>query len=169
MLQFRGKIILGAKLYFCQPLFSKFRCPTSNRFTLKHKYFASVSKDFNYTRCEKAVFDFEINFWFLHEHFQLPMTLKIHVIIDHYNWYFKEMGKNFHDTNGEYVEAVHYSLDGHEESRKYKVKRNLGSDEHLKRALKSHISFNSMKVGSPKRIMTLKRNSPQSSPLSNRK
>ena len=22
----------------------------------------------------------------------------------------KEMGKNFHDTNGEYVEAVHYSL-----------------------------------------------------------
>ena len=79
------------------------------------------------------------------------------------------MGKNFHDTNGEYVEAVHYSLDGHEESRKYKVKRILGSDEHLKRALKSHISFNSMKVGSPKRIMTLKRNSPQSSPLSNRK
>ena len=51
----------------------------------------------------------------------------------------------------------------------HKVKRNLGSDEHLKRALKSHISFNSMKVGSPKRIMTLKRKSPQSSPLSNRK
>ena len=103
MLQFRGKIILGAKLYFCQPLFSKFRCPTSNRFTLKHKYFASVSKDFNYTRCEKAVFYFEINFWFLHEHFQLPMTLKIHVIIDHYNCYFKEMGKNFLDTFSNFI------------------------------------------------------------------
>lgn len=29
-----------------------------------------------------------------------------------------------------------------------KVKRNIGSDEHLKRALKSHISFNSLRVGS---------------------
>ena len=45
------------------------------------------------------------------------MTLKVHVILDHYMWYFKEMGTNFHDTNGEYVEAVHYSLEGHENTR----------------------------------------------------
>ena len=90
------------------------------------------------------------------------MTLKIHVIIDHYNWYFKEMGKNFHDTNGEYVEAVHYSLDGHEATRKFKVKRNLGSDEHLKRALKSHILFNSVRVGSPERLMSIRKCRPRS-------
>ena len=45
--------------------------------------------------------------------FALAMTLKIHVILDHYMWYFGEMGTHFYDTNGEYVEAVHYSLDGH--------------------------------------------------------
>ena len=45
------------------------------------------------------------------------LTLKVHVILDHYMWYFKEMGTNFHDTNGEYVKAVHYSLEGHENTR----------------------------------------------------
>ena len=49
---------------------------------------ASVSKEFSLSRCEKAVFDYEINFWFLHELHQLPMTLKVHVILDHYVWYF---------------------------------------------------------------------------------
>ena len=92
----------------------------------------------------------------------LPMTLKVHIIIDHYAWYFNEMGKNFFETNGEYVEAVHYSVDGHKETRRLKVKRNIGSDEHLKRALKSHISFNSLRVGSPDRVMTIRRNSPKS-------
>ena len=108
------------------------------------------------------MFDFEVNFWYLHEQYQLSMTLKVHVIIDHYVWYFKEMNKNFYDTNGEYVEAVHYSLDGHEKTRNLKVKRNLGSDEHLKRALKSHISFNSLRIGSPNRRMTIRNNSPKS-------
>ena len=49
---------------------------------------ASVSKEFSLSRCEKAVFDYEINFWFHHELHQLPMTLKVHVILDHYVWYF---------------------------------------------------------------------------------
>ena len=94
------------------------------------------------------------------------MTLKIHVIIDHYLWYFEKMGTNFHDTNGEYVEALHYSLDGHEEKRKLKVKRKLGSDGHLKKSLTSHVGFNSLKVGSPKRIMSLRKTTPSQSPLS---
>ena len=85
------------------------------------------------------------------------MTLKIHVILDHYLWYFAEMGKNFHDTNGEYVEAVHYSLQGHEDSRKFKVVRNIGTDSHLKKALSSHTSYNSLRVGSPNRIMSIRK------------
>ena len=83
------------------------------------------------------------------------MTLKVHVIIDHYVWYFKEMNKIFYDTNGEYVEAVHYSLDGHEKTRNLKPKRNLGSDEHLKRV-------NSLRIDSPNRKMTIRNNSTKS-------
>ena len=72
------------------------------------------------------------------------------------------MGKNFHETNGEYVEAVHYSLDGHEDKRKFKVTRNIGTDERLRKAIQSHTSFNSKRVVSPNRIMTLKKKSPNS-------
>ena len=67
------------------------------------------------TFTKKTIFDFEINFWHLHENFALAMTPKVHVILDHFMWYFGEMGINFYNTNGKYVEAVHYSLDGHEE------------------------------------------------------
>ena len=63
---------------------------------------------------------------------KLPMTLKYLVIIDHYLWYFKEMGTNFHDTYEEYVEAHHYSLDRVEENKKINVKRKLVTDGHLK-------------------------------------
>ena len=85
--------------------------------SIKELHSAVVSKEYSYSRCEKSVFDYEVNFWHLHEQFSLPMTLKVHVILDHYMWYFKEMGTNFHDTNGEYVEAVHYSLEGHKNTR----------------------------------------------------
>ena len=78
-------------------------------------------------------------------------------------WYFGEMGTNFYNTNGEYVEAVHYSLDGHEDKRKFKVSRNIGTDQHLKKALSSHISYNSLRVGSPDRIMSIRKKNPNSS------
>ena len=71
-------------------------------------------------------------------------------------------GEKTHDTNGEFVEAVHYSLDAHEDKRKFKVTRNIGTDEHLKKAIQSHTTFNSLRVGSPKRIMSLKKRSPNS-------
>ena len=90
-----------------------------------------------------------------------------HVIIDHYLWYFREMGTNFHYTNGEYVEALHYSLDGFEEMKKLKVKRKLGTDGYLKKALTSHISYNSLQVASPNRVMTLCKSKATQSPLQN--
>ena len=149
------QLILTLSVIIVEPFLNYLR-------SIKELHSATVSKDFSLERCESAVFNFEINFWYLHDMYQLSMTLKVHVIIDHYIWYFKEMNKNFYETNGEYVEAVHYSLDGHEKTRNLKVKRNLGSDEHLKRALKSHISFNSLRIGSPNRIMTIRKNSPKS-------
>ena len=68
--------------------------------SIKELHSATVSKDFSLERCESADFNFEINFWYLHDMYQLSMTLKVHVIIDHYIWYFKEMNKNFYETNG---------------------------------------------------------------------
>ena len=35
--------------------------------SIKELHSATVSKEFNLERCEKAVFDFEILFWYLHE------------------------------------------------------------------------------------------------------
>ena len=133
--------------------------------SIRELHSAVVASEYSYSRCESAVFNFETNFWYLHKAYTLPMTLKCHVIIDHYLWYFREMGTNFHDTNGEYVEALHYSLDGFEEMKKLKVKRQLGSDGHLKKSLISHISYNSLRVGSPNRVMSLRKSTPKQSPL----
>ena len=59
--------------------------------SIKELHSAVVAKEYSYSLCEKSVFDYEVNFWHLHEQFSLPMTLKVHVILDHYMWYFKEM------------------------------------------------------------------------------
>ena len=123
---------------------------------------ASISSEYSYSRYGKAVFDFQIHFWYLHQNFQLPMTLKCHVIIDYYLRY-------FYETNGEYVEAFHQIWKSHEYEKKYKVKENLGTDGHLKKFLKNHVSFNSFRVGSPKTIMTLRKVTPSQSPLSARR
>ena len=48
--------------------------------TIRELHFAVISKEFSYSRCESAVFNFEINFWHLHENMSLPMTLKVHVM-----------------------------------------------------------------------------------------
>ena len=84
------------------------------------------------------------------------MTLKVHAIIDHYVWYFIEMNKNFYETNaiGSMLRLITTLWMAMKKTRNLKVKRNLGSDEHLIRALKSHISFNSLRIGSPNQIIS---------------
>ena len=54
------------------------------------------------------------------------------------------------------------TLDGHEDKHKFKVTRNIGTDKHLRKAIQSHTSFNSLRVGSPNRIMSIKKKSPNS-------
>ena len=49
-----------------------------------------------------------------------------------------------------------------EDKRKFKVSRNIGTDQHLKKALSSHISYNSLRVGSPDRIMSIRKKNPNS-------
>ena len=69
-----------------------------------------MTSNFKDADWEQKLFDFEQNFYYLYECFDLNMTLKIHVIIHHYRWYFTKTGTNFKDTNGEFVETVHYTL-----------------------------------------------------------
>ena len=57
-------------------------------------------------------------------------------------------------------------MDGHEEKHKYKVTRNIGTDGHLRKAIQSHTSYNSLRVGSPNRIVTLLKKRAQTLPLS---
>ena len=44
--------------------------------SIKELHLASVAKDFSLARCEKAIFYFEINFWFLHEAYKPSYDLK---------------------------------------------------------------------------------------------
>ena len=50
-----------------------------------------------------TTFDFEQNFYFLYEHFNLNMTLKIHIIVHHYEHYFKNIPHCLLQQNGTFV------------------------------------------------------------------
>ena len=54
------------------------------------------------------------------------MTLKIHVIVDHYSDYFKETGKNFRLTNGEHHEAIHHTVKEFESKKNLHMKKKIG-------------------------------------------
>ena len=54
--------------------------------------------------------DFSQKFYSMFMEYGLSMTLKIHVIIHHYKYYFDKTGKTFKYTNGEFTESAHSSL-----------------------------------------------------------
>ena len=133
-----------------------------------------ITSNFSLDEAEVALFNFEQNFYTLYQLFQLNMTLKIHVIIHHYLWYFEKTGKNFKETNGEFTETVHSSIKKWEQKKNFHVKRRLGSDHHLLRSFQSISSFNAVRMGStPNKEMGKRRktisesseSSPRSSPL----
>ena len=103
------------------------------------------------------------NFDYLFQNFSLNMTLKVHVILHHYSYYFTNTGKTFKDTNGEFVESLHNSLRLHEESHRMKVVRKLGTPGHMKISQASLASFNVKKAGfSPAQSFSLRqKSSPQ--------
>ena len=68
------------------------------------------SSQFVESEWKEALLNFEINLNVLYYTESLNMTLKIHIIIHHYKFYFEKMGKNFKDTNGEFGETLHYTL-----------------------------------------------------------
>ena len=76
----------------------------------KDLHSVSVRTEFKPHDADFYLFNFRTNFNYLYDNFGLNMTLKAHVILDHFEWYFKNTGTNFRNTNGEFLEAVHYSL-----------------------------------------------------------
>ena len=86
----------------------------------------------------------------------------------HFEWYFKNAGTNFRNTNGEFFEAVHYILKKHEIEHGYVVKKQQGTPSHLLKSLQSISSYNSMRIGSTSpQEFTLRRKtspSPNSTP-----
>ena len=74
------------------------------------------------------------------------MTLKIHVIIHNYAYYFELSRLTFRDTNGEFSEAIHSSLRIHEERVGFKVVKKMGTIIHLQKSLQSLSTFNSKRA-----------------------
>ena len=75
------------------------------------------------------------------------MTLKTHVILHHYGFYFSITGKTLKDTNGEYVEALHNTLRIHEDVHGYKVVRKIGTPGHVQKSQKSLSHLNVRMAG----------------------
>ena len=71
-----------------------------------------------------------MNFDCLYEDFNVNETLKTHVILEHFAYYFKNSGTNFRTTNGEFFEAAHYSKKKHEFDHGYVVKKRQGIPLH---------------------------------------
>ena len=53
-----------------------------------------------------VLYDFSVNFNYLHDNFRLNMTLKVHIILHHYQDYFDWTGKTMRFTNGDLLKAV---------------------------------------------------------------
>ena len=96
---------------------------------------------------ETILFDFKTNFDFLYEEFNLPMTLKIHVIIDHYSDYFQWTNKTMRMTNSEFTETAHSTFKMSERIHKFKISRKIGTPVHQEMALKSLVWHNSKRAG----------------------
>ena len=84
------------------------------------------------------------------------MTLKVHIIQDHYEDYFKKSGLTFKDTNGEYLESI---LKKSEETLGFRVVKQLGTPIHKVKSLASITLFNSKKSGESPPVILRKKSS----------
>ena len=75
------------------------------------------------------------------------MTLKVHIIMHHYKEYFDLTQKTFRHTNGEFVEASHYTLKNEDRTHGFRVKRAIGTPVHMEKSLKSLVWHNSKRAG----------------------
>ena len=102
----------------------------------------SISKDFQ-PDLYKAVFEnFNSKFEEVKIKYKISETLKIHVIKDHFMYYFEQTGENFSKTNGENLESCHSALRIHEERHKFRYNRKIGTPSHGEVSARSLIFYN---------------------------
>ena len=118
----------------------------------------SITSNFEEADAELILFNLDNNIFNLYEMFGLNMTLKIHILIHHYRWYFTKTGNKFKDTNGEFGETVHSTVKKFELGREFKVSRKLETDHHLLKAHQSILTCNALKMrGKPPNKMGKRR------------
>ena len=102
--------------------------------SIRHLHVMSVSKDLG--DYKTVITNFEEHFFNLFHKYQLAMTLKVHIVLHHYQYYFETTGETFKETNGEFTETAHSTLRREEEQHGMKIVRRIGTPIHQYRNLK---------------------------------
>ena len=81
--------------------------------------------------------------------------MEVHIILEHYGYYFEKTGLTFKDTNAEFTEGAHSTVRKFEETHNFKIVRKLGTPIHLRKSLDSITQFNSRNLGAstPERFL----------------
>ena len=95
--------------------------------------------------------DFKDSFEICYELFDMNMTLKIHIIIDHYEDFFRMTGKTMKNINGEHHEAIHHLIKDFERKRGFYMRKSLGGLIHMQKSLQSISTFNCLRLGFAKK------------------
>ena len=94
---------------------------------------------------QEAISNLRIDFFKMAEIFNLIETLKMHIVLDHYEDHMKLTGKTLLKTTAEWTEATHSSLRNFEEDDIY-VRKHIGAEEQKKTQHKSTVHFNSINL-----------------------
>ena len=68
---------------------------------------------------EPVLNTFKSHFYYLYDNYKLNMSLKIHVIIDHYDHCFKSTGLSLKDTNGEFTVRLQQLLEDNAQKQQF--------------------------------------------------
>ena len=119
ILQDRILMDLEAKLptySIAQEFTDYFRC-------IRDLHKACTAQKLDISETQRVIDNFTDKFYHLYMEYNLSMTLKVHIIIHYYQYYFSKSGQTMRLTNGEFVETCHSSLRQSEERHGFKVKR----------------------------------------------
>ena len=83
--------------------------------SIRELHTVCTSKKLNLQKAKMVIDDFSQHFYNLYTEFNLSLTLKCHIIIHHYLYFFEKTGKTMRLTNGEFTESCHSTLRQSEE------------------------------------------------------
>ena len=113
---------------------------------LGNVHFAVNMKVLNMERVKNALETFRETFSKLQSVFDLSMTLKVHIISEHYQEHFDSTGKTLLSYSDEVTESMHSQLRLFEDAHKYLTKKK-GSKSHRRLQQKLVVHINSVNLG----------------------